>query len=377
MFLPLLTRDFFCSDHEIFRLKDEVESSEGKDATFYDFLGITPSATQDEINKAYRKMSRQIHPDKARQSYLATYIKPTPTPKSKSKTNTKKPGVTVHKQPTAKELSAFNKAASERFARLGIVANILRGGSRQRYDHFLQNGFPAWRGTGYYYSRFRPGLGSVLIGLFVFGGGAAHYGAMYLGWKRQRDFVERYIRHARRMAWGNEVGIPGVDDGAAATATAQDAGGDEVATAWNRKERRRLDRENKKERGKDKDKKPKATPAEAVTPPEPQSGAGPQGAKKRVEAPNGKVLIVDSLGDVYLEENTKEGDRHVYLLDVGALFSPGYNCVANMPRPGRRDPQTKHLRHLPLPSAAAPLYPQRRSLCGKDVRRRGRRPSPG
>ncbi len=28
-----------------------------------------------------------------------------------------------------------------------------------RYDFFYKNGVPIWRGTGYYYSRFRPGLG--------------------------------------------------------------------------------------------------------------------------------------------------------------------------------------------------------------------------
>lgn len=28
-----------------------------------------------------------------------------------------------------------------------------------RYDFFYKNGVPRWRGTGYYYSRFRPGLG--------------------------------------------------------------------------------------------------------------------------------------------------------------------------------------------------------------------------
>lgn len=27
------------------------------------------------------------------------------------------------------------------------------------YDFFYKNGVPKWRGTGYYYSRFRPGLG--------------------------------------------------------------------------------------------------------------------------------------------------------------------------------------------------------------------------
>jgi len=37
-----------------------------------------------------------------------------------------------------------------------------------RYDFFYKNGVPKWRGTGYYYSRFRPGLGvSPILGFPV------------------------------------------------------------------------------------------------------------------------------------------------------------------------------------------------------------------
>lgn len=32
-------------------------------------------------------------------------------------------------------------------------------GHPTRYDFFYKNGVPKWRGTGYYYSRFRPGVG--------------------------------------------------------------------------------------------------------------------------------------------------------------------------------------------------------------------------
>jgi DnaJ family protein C protein 1 len=52
------------------------------------------------------------------------------------------------------------KGIHERFARLGVVATILRKKEgRKRYDFFYKNGVPKWRGTGYYYQRFRPGLG--------------------------------------------------------------------------------------------------------------------------------------------------------------------------------------------------------------------------
>lgn len=308
------------ADHEIFRLRDEVVLHEGDNATFYSFIGVKPSASIDDINKAYRKKSRSIHPDKARQNWIATYDQAPPKSKAGSK-----PSVHVHKhkKPSSREINAFNKEASARFARLGIVANILRGAERDRYDHFLQNGFPKWRGTGYYYQRYRPGLGAVLTGLFVFVGGGMHYVALYLGWRKQREFVERYIKHARRTAWGDEGGIgaiPGLGaNGGISTPVRQDSDEEPAAQNWNRRERRM--REKEKGRA---SKNPKPTKAvekarnEGIS--EPQDArltSGPVGAKKRTVAENGKVLIVDSTGNVFLEEETEEGQVHEFLLDVG------------------------------------------------------------
>lgn len=278
----------------------------------------------DEINKAYRKQSRNLHPDKARQSFVAGYSIPKPSAKPKSG---KKPGVNVHKnkQPSQREISAFNKEASARFARLGVVANILRGEDRDRYDHFLTNGFPRWRGTGYYYQRFRPGLGAVLTGLFVVVGGGAHYLALYLSWKRQREFVERYIKHARRMAWGDDSSlnnIPGISaNGGTSTPTQQDSEMEEPAQPWNRREKRAKQKEDKRA-----NKNPKAARAAEKaktsgisTPVEVEMTSGPVGAKKRTVAENGKVLIVDSVGNVYLEEEAEDGQRAEFLLDVGQV----------------------------------------------------------
>jgi hypothetical protein len=51
---------------------------------------------------------------------------------------------------------------------LGAISTILRNPvTRERYDFFLKNGVPKWRGTGYYYKRYRPGLGTVLMGLLA------------------------------------------------------------------------------------------------------------------------------------------------------------------------------------------------------------------
>ena len=290
-------------------------------------MGVKASASQDEVVKAYRKKSRIIHPDKAKQSLVASKAKSTSKPILGLKS--KKPGVHVNKAPTESEIQAAVKRASERYARLGIVAEILKGPGRERYDFFLSSGFPKWRGTGYYYARFRPGLGSVLIGLFAFGGGLVHYAAMYVSWQRQRDYAERIIRDARRSAWGDDSGIPGIPgiDGATAGTTASPPASfaqENGAAVLNRRQKRLQEREIKKE----KDKKPsKGTRRSGTSTPtslEPEPEQGPQGAKKRVQAPNGKVLIVDSVGNVFVEEEDENGERVEFLLDTEEIPKPTF-----------------------------------------------------
>lgn len=276
-----------------------------------DFLEIRPNANQDQITKAYRTKSRTLHPDKVKRSFIANY--------SKDKVNAKsKAGVNVSSGPSKRQIDAAVKAATERSSRLNLVANVLRGPGRERYDHFLKNGFPLWKGTGYYYSRFRPGLGSVLMGLFLVFGGALHYGALILGWKRQREFVDRYIRQARRAAWGDDMGIPGIDSVAAAPApapaSAPEAEGG--AVAMNRRQKRMMDKENRKESRRP---KPSPRPSGTSTPTEPVTSTG---ERKRVVAENGKVLIVDSIGNVFLEEENEEGEKQEFLLDVGEIQRP-------------------------------------------------------
>ena len=324
--LPLVA-SWTPADHEIFRLRDEIAAAEGPETTFYDFLGVKPSASQEDISKAYRKKSRLIHPDKAKQSFIASRAQS--TPKTKPGQKKQKPGVHVSKPPSESEIQAHVKKASERFARLGVIAKILKGSGRERYDFFLENGFPAWRGTGYYYARFRPGLGTVLVGLFVLGGGGAHYAALYLSWKRQREFVDRYVRHARRAAWGDEVGIkgiPGVDPVSVANSTTPED--TPIGNALNRRQKRMQEKDNKKEKERELRKgKLSAKRSGTSTPLNGTDGAdgeviGPQGAKKKVQAENGKILIVDSVGNVYLEEENENGEKGEFLLDPDEIAKP-------------------------------------------------------
>jgi len=302
-------------DHEIFKLRDEVIAHDGANVTFYSLLGVTPSATQDQLNKAWRKKSREEHPDKAQARFVANYAK---THAKKSKTK----GVKVSKQPSKREIDAYVKDQTKHYQRLSVIADILRGPQRERYDHFLKNGFPTWRGTGYYYQRFRPGTGSVLVGLAVAFLGLGHYVALVVNYRERQKFVERYIRHARRLAFGDESGISGISGipGVSGTSTpvpeqkndSDEAEGMDMQTL-NRKQKRQMEKENRLNKGKKAVKNVRKSGIS--TPVEAELTSGPVGAKKRVVAQNGKVLIVDSSGNVFLEEETEEGMKQEFLLD--------------------------------------------------------------
>ncbi|KAF9780123.1 DnaJ-domain-containing protein [Thelephora terrestris] len=155
-------------NYEIFDLVTAVEKAEGKGTTFYSWLDVPSSATTAEISKAYRKKSIHLHPDK-------------------------NPGVI---------------GIQERFARLGVIAAILRNpDSRKRYDFFYKNGVPKWRGTGYYYARFRPGIGTVMTFLVILTTGL-QYMVQKLNYAKDVERIERIRHDARTTAWGNRLVPP-------------------------------------------------------------------------------------------------------------------------------------------------------------------------
>ncbi|WVW79266.1 hypothetical protein I302_101233 [Kwoniella bestiolae CBS 10118] len=148
-------------DYEIFDLVSALEAAEGKGIDFYKHVGVDSSATTAEINKAYRKKSLELHPDK-------------------------NPGV---------------KNIQERFARLGIIAQILRSPEgRERYNFFYKNGVPKWRGTGYYYSRYRPTLSHTLIFLVLLTS-AFHYLVLNLNYRKHQRRID-YFQNAARSSAG-------------------------------------------------------------------------------------------------------------------------------------------------------------------------------
>ncbi|GAA5949038.1 hypothetical protein JCM21900_003182 [Sporobolomyces salmonicolor] len=180
-------------DHELFDIVSALESAEGKGTNFYSFLNVTKSATEKDIGKAYRKRSLELHPDK----------------------------------------NPDDKKIADRFARLGLIASILRDAEkRKRYDFFYENGVPKWRGTGYYYSRYRPGLGAVVGGLVVFSC-FVQYIFLYLTARVQKFRITAFRNQALEAAWGpskkpqpgkkklkvktgdqgDALGLPGVNNG--------------------------------------------------------------------------------------------------------------------------------------------------------------------
>lgn len=167
-------------DYEIFSLNDKIRSDLGSDTTFYSWLGLPKGAksTTEEISKAYRKLSRKLHPDKFRGN-----------------------------------LKSEKKKAEERFQALSLVGNILRDNSlRQRYDYFLSNGFPKWKGTGYYYSRYRPG---VVLTLFVVYLVVSTFQYVSLKINRKQDYkrIAAMRESIKTQAWGGSY-IPPLDGSA-------------------------------------------------------------------------------------------------------------------------------------------------------------------
>ncbi|KAG5950066.1 hypothetical protein E4U53_005513 [Claviceps sorghi] len=313
--LAPLTAAWSKEDREIFRIRDEISAHEtDPTASFYDILGVAPAASFDDIQKAYRKKTVALHPDKVTQTLRAQRIK-----QAGGK------GKGAVKQPTSAEVKAAVKQASERQTRLMLIANILKGPGRDRYDHFLANGFPLWKGTDYYYNRYRPGLGTVVFGLFLVGGGAVHYLILFMNWKRHREFVERYVKFARDTAWGGNLGIPNLEPQSSGPPTPP--GEEEDAPALvpqNRRERRMQQKGAKKETGRGRPRK--AIKKSSTT--SRDASSGPTGARRKVVAQNGKVLIVDSLGDVYLEQEDEEGVVNEYLLDPNELARPTFKDTA-------------------------------------------------
>lgn len=158
LFLPILALAFTKEDLEIFSLRDNIIADLGEDVTFYSWLGVDTDADGPTITKAYRKLSRAIHPDK---------------------------------NPS--------DAATQRFARLGLVHKILRSDGRSRYDFYLRKGFPAHKDGNYLFNRYRPGVVFALAFILVVTTGI-HYVLRVIDTRRKREFLQGVIDEATDKA---------------------------------------------------------------------------------------------------------------------------------------------------------------------------------
>lgn len=78
-----------------------------------------------------------------------------------------------------------------------MIVNLLRNPtSRERYNFFYKNGVPRWRGTGYYYARFRPGLGTVVFVLALIGAGM-QYIAGQINYRQEKTKILQFVSDAR------------------------------------------------------------------------------------------------------------------------------------------------------------------------------------
>lgn len=172
LFVVTLALCWSPQDYEIFSLNDKIHNDVGKNVTFYSWLNLTqgPKSSLQDISKAYRKKSRQLHPDK------------------------------FHKAP-----KGVRKLMEERYQRLSLVGNILRDQSlKKRYDYFYSNGFPKWKGTGYYYSRFRPGVILTLVCLYVLVG-IFHYFSIKINRGQQYKRLVLLKLDIKNQAWNGSI----------------------------------------------------------------------------------------------------------------------------------------------------------------------------
>ncbi|KPJ19089.1 DnaJ-like subfamily C member 1 [Papilio machaon] len=151
-------------DFEVFDVVEEVNQN------FYELLGVTQEASQQEIKSAFKKLTLKLHPDK-------------------------------------------NSApdADVQFRNLVSVHNILKDpGKREKYNEVLKNGLPNWRSAVYYYRHVRKmGLaeGSVILFIII------TFGQYAVGWAAyvEKKFTAEQILNSR----GKKLKKSGFDTGLA------------------------------------------------------------------------------------------------------------------------------------------------------------------
>lgn len=118
----------------MFDLIDEVKQN------FYEFLGVSQSATTAEIRQAYRRLSAVLHPDK-------------------------NPG---------------DPEAGAKFRMLAGIYEVLKDSDmRKQYDNVLVNGLPDWKMPIFYYRKLRKMSNVELFSIFFIMATLVHYAVLW------------------------------------------------------------------------------------------------------------------------------------------------------------------------------------------------------
>lgn len=160
--LLCLTSLCYCwdeQDYSLFDLQDELRQLHPT-ADFYSILGIDRTAEATEVTKAYRKVALQHHPDKT-----------------------------------------TDKQSHKLYTILTSITQVLKDDEqRLRYDGHLVRGFPRWRGTGYYYRRYQPGLFAALV-IILFFISLAQYIIHWIDYYRRKEQVQESIDRINAMTF--------------------------------------------------------------------------------------------------------------------------------------------------------------------------------
>lgn len=156
--------------HHKIQPKDKGNNAEIR--SFYSILSVSPKVNEQDLEKAYKKLTRKWHPDKF-----------------------------------ARKDIKERKKAERKYETISLVVNILRDVERRRnYDYFLKNGFPVWsrqKNTYVFTNRSKPSLklvGGVLLFLITLG----QIGLFKLNRTQKNKRVKQILRDVRWKADNQE-----------------------------------------------------------------------------------------------------------------------------------------------------------------------------
>lgn len=167
LFMTIWSCPVFCWDSvemEVFDVVEEVNQN------FYELMGISPNAALADIKKAYRTLSKQIHPDKS-----------------------------------------DAPDADIKFRQMVAVYEVLKDPERRgHYDRVLVEGLPDWRSAVYYYRRARKmsmlEITFILIVVISISQYLMAWGTYFDQWKTLDDVISRKYKGRSKNKKRSEEG---------------------------------------------------------------------------------------------------------------------------------------------------------------------------